>query len=41
VSPAEAWRRILAAVTDHTGLKPEPPGRVGELIDLVTAQEPS
>ncbi|SDR02501.1 DUF3097 domain-containing protein [Thermostaphylospora chromogena] len=41
VSPAEAWRRILAAVTDYTDLEPELLGRVEELIDFVTAQEPS
>jgi Protein of unknown function (DUF3097) len=33
---AQAWRRILAAVTSYTDLEPELLGRVEELIDFVT-----
>jgi hypothetical protein len=34
---AQAWRRILGAVTSYTDLEPELLGRVEELIDFVTA----
>ncbi len=34
---AEAWKRILAAAASHTDLEPALLGRVGELIDFVTA----
>ncbi|HZE40077.1 MAG TPA: DUF3097 domain-containing protein [Stackebrandtia sp.] len=36
LSPAEAWRRILAAVDSFRDLEPELLGRVEELIDFVT-----
>ncbi len=36
LSPADAWRRIRAAVTDYSHLEPELLGRVEELIDFVT-----
>jgi len=34
--PAEAWRRILGAVSTYADLEPELLGRVEELIDFVT-----
>ncbi|WP_090927942.1 DUF3097 domain-containing protein [Nonomuraea jiangxiensis] len=34
--PADAWRRILGAVSTYTDLEPELLGRVEELIDFVT-----
>ncbi|RAY12053.1 DUF3097 domain-containing protein [Actinomadura craniellae] len=37
----EAWRRILGAVNSYTDLEPALLGRVEELIDFVTAPEPS
>ncbi|MEU6728330.1 DUF3097 domain-containing protein [Nonomuraea wenchangensis] len=36
VEPADAWRRILGAVSTYTDLEPELLGRVEELIDFVT-----
>ncbi|MFI6734550.1 DUF3097 domain-containing protein [Nonomuraea sp. NPDC050451] len=36
MEPAEAWRRILGAVSTYTDLEPELLGRVEELIDFVT-----
>lgn len=36
MDPAEAWRRILGAVTTYADLEPELLGRVEELIDFVT-----
>ncbi|MBF8192288.1 DUF3097 domain-containing protein [Nonomuraea sp. K274] len=36
VEPADAWRRILGAVSTFTDLEPELLGRVEELIDFVT-----
>ncbi len=36
---AEAWRRILRAVTSYADLEPELLGRVEELIDFVTVPE--
>jgi hypothetical protein len=36
VEPAEAWRRILGAVSTYADLEPELLGRVEELIDFVT-----
>ncbi|MEW9547982.1 DUF3097 domain-containing protein [Nonomuraea sp. NPDC050783] len=36
VEPADAWRRILGAVTTYTDLEPELLGRVEQLIDFVT-----
>ncbi|TYB58572.1 DUF3097 domain-containing protein [Nonomuraea sp. PA05] len=36
MEPAEAWRRILGAVSAFTDLEPELLGRVEELIDFVT-----
>ncbi|WP_188196473.1 DUF3097 domain-containing protein [Nonomuraea sp. SYSU D8015] len=36
MEPAEAWRRILGAVSSYTDLEPELLGRVEELIDFVT-----
>ncbi len=36
VEPADAWRRILGAVSAYTDLEPELLGRVEELIDFVT-----
>lgn len=36
LTPAEAWRRILAAVDGYADLEPELLGRVEELIDFVT-----
>ncbi|MEV4173459.1 DUF3097 domain-containing protein [Nonomuraea sp. NPDC049709] len=36
MEPAEAWRRILGAVSRYTDLEPELLGRVEELIDFVT-----
>ncbi|MEU4510063.1 DUF3097 domain-containing protein [Nonomuraea wenchangensis] len=36
VEPADAWRRILGAVSAFTDLEPELLGRVEELIDFVT-----
>ncbi|GAA2205725.1 DUF3097 domain-containing protein [Nonomuraea monospora] len=36
MEPAEAWRRILGAVSTFTDLEPELLGRVEELIDFVT-----
>nr|SBO93492.1 FIG01125565: hypothetical protein [Nonomuraea gerenzanensis] len=36
VEPAQAWRRILGAVSTYTDLEPELLGRVEELIDFVT-----
>ncbi|GAA5081648.1 hypothetical protein HNP84_002783 [Thermocatellispora tengchongensis] len=41
MEPADAWRRILGAVSSYTDLEPELLGRVEELIDFVTAQESS
>lgn len=38
-SPADAWRRILAAVDDFKDLEPQLLGRVEELIDFVTAPD--
>ncbi|QYC39759.1 hypothetical protein Nocox_10700 [Nonomuraea coxensis DSM 45129] len=39
VEPADAWRRILGAVSTFTDLEPELLGRVEELIDFVTETE--
>ncbi|MEV4109143.1 DUF3097 domain-containing protein [Nonomuraea sp. NPDC049695] len=36
MEPAEAWRRILGAVSTYADLEPELLGRVEELIDFVT-----
>ncbi|MEO3788879.1 DUF3097 domain-containing protein [Nonomuraea sp. B10E15] len=36
MEPAQAWRRILGAVSSYTDLEPELLGRVEELIDFVT-----
>jgi hypothetical protein len=36
MEPADAWRRILGAVSTFTDLEPELLGRVEELIDFVT-----
>lgn len=36
MEPAQAWRRILGAVSTYTDLEPELLGRVEELIDFVT-----
>ncbi|GAA3139662.1 hypothetical protein GCM10020001_072820 [Nonomuraea salmonea] len=36
MEPAEAWRRILGAVSTYTDLEPALLGRVEELIDFVT-----
>ncbi|MEV4373098.1 DUF3097 domain-containing protein [Nonomuraea sp. NPDC049637] len=36
MEPADAWRRILGAVSSYTDLEPELLGRVEELIDFVT-----
>ncbi|WP_157247984.1 DUF3097 domain-containing protein [Nonomuraea typhae] len=36
MEPAEAWRRILGAVSTYSDLEPELLGRVEELIDFVT-----
>ncbi|NUO99002.1 MAG: DUF3097 domain-containing protein [Nonomuraea sp.] len=36
MEPADAWRRILGAVSSFTDLEPELLGRVEELIDFVT-----
>ncbi|RVX38188.1 DUF3097 family protein [Nonomuraea polychroma] len=36
MEPADAWRRILGAVSTYTDLEPELLGRVEELIDFVT-----
>ncbi|WP_049573151.1 DUF3097 domain-containing protein [Nonomuraea sp. SBT364] len=36
VEPADAWRRILGAVSSYADLEPELLGRVEELIDFVT-----
>ncbi|MEU0567049.1 DUF3097 domain-containing protein [Nonomuraea sp. NPDC005983] len=36
VEPADAWRRILGAVSTYTDLEPDLLGRVEELIDFVT-----
>ncbi|MGP3957316.1 DUF3097 domain-containing protein [Nonomuraea sp. 3N208] len=36
LEPADAWRRILGAVSTYTDLEPELLGRVEELIDFVT-----
>ncbi|GAA1705388.1 DUF3097 domain-containing protein [Nonomuraea bangladeshensis] len=36
LEPADAWRRILGAVSTFTDLEPELLGRVEELIDFVT-----
>ncbi|WP_214322033.1 DUF3097 domain-containing protein [Nonomuraea sediminis] len=38
MEPAEAWRRILGAVSTYTDLEPELLGRVEELIDFVTTE---
>jgi hypothetical protein len=40
VDPPAAWRRILAAVTGYADLEPSLLGRVEELIDFVTVDEP-
>lgn len=38
MEPAEAWRRILGAVSTYSDLEPELLGRVEELIDFVTTE---
>ena len=40
VDPPAAWRRILGAVTGYADLEPSLLGRVEELIDFVTVDEP-
>ena len=40
VDTPAAWRRILGAVTDYADLEPTLLGRVEELIDFVTVDEP-
>jgi hypothetical protein len=40
VDPPAAWRRILAAVTGYADLEPSLLGRVEELIDFVTLDDP-
>jgi hypothetical protein len=40
VDPPAAWRRILGAVTGYADLEPSLLGRVEELIDFVTVDDP-